>query len=321
MISRPVNGAKVAGALIAACLLGLAVAVTPAAYAQAIMESNRAKLTFAEVEAELAKVNPAQRAQFVSSRTRLMQVVNNLYLNRVLAGEARALGLDKDPVLARQIELQVEKLLAQARLDRLDEDTKASLAGRAPRLEARAREIYVSNPARFKTPEQVHVAHILVKVGADGDAAALARAEEIRNRVVAGAKLSDLARELSDDPSAKRNGGDLGMVPADKLDPAFAKAALALSVPDEVGPVVKSSFGYHVLQFKGKKPSGTRSFDEVKAELIDEIGRNLVTDTRSLHMSLPFQPAPDINEALLDQLVQDAQRAVPESVRAAPVPR
>ncbi len=276
-----------------------------------LMESSRTLVERADLESELAKLKPAQRVQFLGSRARVIQLVNNIYLNRILAAEARALGLANDPVLARQIDLQVEKMLAQARLDRLDEETRASFPARASQFEARAREMYLSDAARFKVPAHVHVAHVLVKVGAGGDAVAKAKAEDIRARVAAGVAIGEIAIEWSDDPSAKRNQGDLGMVPVDKLDPEFAKAALAMNTPGEIGPVVKSAFGYHVIQFKGKKPAGTRSFDEVKAGLIDEIRNSVVHDTRSLHMSLPFEPAPRVNEALLDQIAKDAQRAAP----------
>jgi peptidyl-prolyl cis-trans isomerase C len=276
-----------------------------------LMESTRTLVERADLESELAKLKPAQRVQFLGSRTRVIQLLNNIYLNRILAAEARTLGLANDPVLARQIELQVEKMLAQARLDRLDEETRASFPARASQFEARAREMYLSDAARFQVPAQVHVAHVLVKVGAGDDAVAKAKAEDIRARVAAGAAIGEIAVELSDDPSAKRNRGDLGMVPVDKLDPVVAKAALAMNTPGEIGPVVKSAFGYHVIQFKGKKPAGTRPFDEVKAGLIDEIRNNVVNDTRNLHMSVPFEPAPKVNEALLDQIAKDAQRAAP----------
>jgi peptidyl-prolyl cis-trans isomerase C len=312
MNSRAAYSMKRRVVVIAVALLSsglLAAADVPGTRPQALMESNRTYVEVADLEAELAKLNPAQQAQFLSSRVRVVQMLNNLYLNRILASEARALGLANDPVLARQIELQVEKMLAQARLDRLDQDTKASFPERASQFEARAREVYISDPARFRVPEQVHVAHVLVKVGAGGDAAAKARAEEIRARVIAGAAIGDLAVELSDDPSARRNRGDLGMVSVDKLDPAFGKAVLALNTPGEVGPVVKSAFGYHVIQFKGKKAASTRSFDEVKGELVDEVRNKVVQDTRTLHMSLPFEPAPKVNETLLNQLARDSQRA------------
>lgn len=306
-------------AMSAACLA--AVAPVVAQDSPAVMESSRARVTLADFEAELAKLPPAQQAAFVGSRVRVVQILNNLYVNRILAAEARSLGLDQDPVLARQIEQQVEKMLAQARLDRFDKETRATLPGRTEQIEARAREVYAANPAKFQTPEQVHVAHVLVKAGPDGDDAARARAEAIRVRAAAGADFAALARETSDDPTAKRNGGDLGMIAVDRLDPAFAKAALALSKPGELSPVVKSSYGFHVILFKAKRPATTRSYDEVKAQLVAEIGDTIVADTRSLHMSLPFQPEPKIDEALLGQIMQRAQTVPPDKLKGAPPKR
>ena len=307
---------------IAIAAAGLAVAAPVAAQdSPAVMESSRARVTLADFEAELAKLPAAQQQAFVGSRVRVVQILNNLYLNRILAAEARALGLDQDPVLARQIEQQVEKMLAQARLDRLDKETRASLPGRAEQIEARAKEVYAANPAKFQTPEQVHVAHVLVKAGADGDEAAKARAEAIRARAAAGADFAALARETSDDPTAKRNGGDLGMIAVDRLDPAFVAAALALSKPGELSPVVKSSYGYHVILFKAKRPATTRSYDEAKAALVGEIGDTIVGDTRTLHMSLPFQPEPKIDEALLGQIMQGAQTVPADRLKGAPPKR
>ena len=132
----------------------IAAADVPGPKAQVLMESSRTSVEVADLEAELAKLNPAQRAQFLSSRVRVMQMLNNLYLNRILASEAKTLGLASDPVLARQIDLQVEKMLAQARLDRLDQETRASFPARASQFEARAREVHIADPARFRSPNR-----------------------------------------------------------------------------------------------------------------------------------------------------------------------
>ena len=285
-----------------------------------VAESPRAKLLLADVEAEMAKLPQASRAQFAASRPRLVQMLDNLYLNRALANEARALGLDRDPHLARQIAIQVEKMLAQARLDRVGSDTKAAFDANPTKYEPRAREVYVANPGRFQLPEQVHVAHLLVKIGQDGDAAALTRAEALRARLLAGEKLADLAASSSDDPSAKRNKGDLGMVPTSKLDPAFAKAAMALNAPGELSAAIKSKFGYHIIQFKAKKSATVLGFDEVKAELLAEIGKNLVDEARTQYQGSMFEPKPTVNEDLVDRLHRDAQMKARQSAESAAPP-
>src|SRR5262249_43819450 len=156
--------------------------------------------------------------------------------------EARTAGFDKDPVIARQLEVAIEKVLSQAWIESLDAKIQAEFDANPEKYLPRAREIYSTSPDKFRTQEKVHVYHVMIRVGADGDEAAKARAEAIRAKVLAGAPISDLARESSDDPSAKRNGGDLGFIGAKDFDPTFADAAFALSKPGEVSPVTKSKF-------------------------------------------------------------------------------
>ena len=276
--------------------------------ASPIAESPRGRITLADYKAEMAKLPPAARAQFAANRTRLVQMLNSLYLNRAVAGDARAAGLDRDPLVARQIELAVDKLLAQVRFDKLDRDTGAAFDANPDKFLSRAREIYVTKPEKFVTPERVRVSHLLVTVGADGDEAARVRAEELRAKAVAGAVFADLAREASNDPTAKRNGGDLGFIAANQVDPAFAAAAFALRTPGEISPVTKSPSGYHVIRFQDRKPAGQRSFDEVKKEILAEVRAAFIESERALYQGSMFtDPAPKVNEELIGKINADAR--------------
>jgi len=273
-----------------------------------IAESPRGRITLADYEAEMAKLPPPARAQFAANRTRLVQLLNSLYLNRAVAGDARAAGLDRDQLVARQIELAVDKLLAQARFDKLDRETGAAFDANPDKFLSRAREIYVTKPEKFVTPERVRVSHLLVTVGADGDEAARVRAEELRAKVVAGAVFADLAREASNDPAAKRNGGDLGFIAANQVDPTFAAAAFALRTPGEISPVTKSPSGYHVIRFQDRKPAGQRSFDEVKKEILAEVRVAFIESERALYQGSMFtDPTPKVNEELIGKINADAR--------------
>ena len=91
------------------------------------------------------------------------------------------------------------------RCDRIEAAAAAQFDKSADKYTARARELYEVNRGRYACPEQVRAAHILVMIKDGNSDAALASAEEVRAKAVAGANFAKLAREYSDDPSvAKR---------------------------------------------------------------------------------------------------------------------
>ncbi|MEO8210077.1 MAG: peptidylprolyl isomerase [bacterium] len=103
-----------------------------------------------------------------------------------------------------------------------------------------------------ETPDLfVNVSHILVKIESD-TAAAKKKAEDLFQRVKKGEDISQLAFDLSDDPSAKQNRGNLGWLAKGATVKEFEEASFNANVGDVVGPV-KSSFGFHVIKVLGKE--------------------------------------------------------------------
>lgn len=93
--------------------------------------------------------------------------------------------------------------------------------------------------------EQVHARHILVDTPE--------RAESIRRQLETGADFAQLARQYSQDESTRDAGGDLGWFPRGVLlAPEVEEAAFSLQA-GEVGPVVQSRFGYHIVQTLERK--------------------------------------------------------------------
>jgi foldase protein PrsA len=87
--------------------------------------------------------------------------------------------------------------------------------------------------------QQVHARHILLSTE-EGANAALARLQ-------AGANFIALAREVSEDETTRDSGGDLGFMPRGVMPPAFDEAAFALK-PGEISGIVRSDFGFHLIQ-------------------------------------------------------------------------
>ena len=96
----------------------------------------------------------------------------------------------------------------------------------------------------------VNASHILVNFGTD-TAAAKKKAEDIFKRVKVGEDINTLAQQLSDEPSAKTQKGDLGWFTKGAMVKEFEEASMNAKDGEIVGPV-KTQFGFHIIQVKGK---------------------------------------------------------------------
>jgi peptidyl-prolyl cis-trans isomerase D len=124
---------------------------------------------------------------------------------------------------------------------------------------------YSSHASEFAVPEQARARHILVEVkpGSDAktDAAAKAKAEGILKQLVGGAKWADVAKKSSDDPGSKDTGGELGFTSRGRMVPEFDTAIFTQKIGDI--KIVKSQFGYHVVQVEERQTAHTQGINEV----------------------------------------------------------
>lgn len=97
----------------------------------------------------------------------------------------------------------------------------------------------------------IRASHILINCSENASAAdtlkAYKRIKAIRDRAVKGEDFAKLARENSEDPSAKRNDGDLGYFTAFSMIYEFEKEAYATEV-GAVSPIFRTRFGYHIIK-------------------------------------------------------------------------
>jgi peptidyl-prolyl cis-trans isomerase D len=143
--------------------------------------------------------------------------------------------------------------------------------GKQPVADADVQAYYNAHKDQYEVKEQVKTRHILITVpaGADAktDAAAKAKAEDLLKQIKAGGNFAELASKNSDDPGSKAQGGELPMIPTAGLDPAYAKAAMALN-PGQTSDLVRSQFGYHIIQTEQKEPAHTKPLADVKNEIV-----------------------------------------------------
>lgn len=144
--------------------------------------------------------------------------------------------------------------------------------------EADLHRMYESEKDNFRHPERVLARHILLK--SDGknpeeDAKIKAKAEDVLKQLKAGADFAELAKKYSEDrgPDGRSGsavrGGDLGWLERGQTVKPFEDVAFALK-PKEISDLVKTQFGYHIIQVLDHQPAHLQTFEEAHAQLMDE---------------------------------------------------
>ncbi|HEY6147970.1 MAG TPA: SurA N-terminal domain-containing protein, partial [Thermoanaerobaculia bacterium] len=130
--------------------------------------------------------------------------------------------------------------------------------------------------ALYKVPAQARVAEIVVRFppnDASARSRAVARIEEARAKIAAGAKFEDVAKEYSEG-NAKSRGGDLGLVSDGELLPALDAAVFSDPPQENTAPVLLPG-SVHVFHVTDRRPPGYKPFAEVSEDLKKRLSENL----------------------------------------------
>ena len=269
-----------------------------------LVENALTKLTRADYEADLQRVPSDLRNTFASDPKRLGQLLNNMLIAKTLAAEARQAGTDRDPHVARLVALEGDRVLAQAQLRRIEEAAGVEFDARQAEFLVRAREDYTLNKDKYRVAEQVQAAHILFDAQKSSPDAALARAKAARDELLAGADFATLAKKLSDDPAAKKNGGELGWIERGGTNAELTNAAFGLKNAGDISEPVLSSAGYHLIRLEGRRPARLRPFDEVKDQIMAGLRTRYVSDQRDQKLaSIRNDPNMKFDQEAVDSLV------------------
>lgn len=125
-----------------------------------------------------------------------------------------------------------------------------------------AKKFYDENKEAFAQPATVSAKHILV---ADEDEAKKIKVE-IENKEVT---FEEAAKKYSTCPS-KEQGGNLGAFSRGMMVPEFEEAAFNAEIGVVTEPV-KTQFGYHLVLVESKDEASSKSFEEVKDSVINQL--------------------------------------------------
>jgi peptidyl-prolyl cis-trans isomerase D len=146
--------------------------------------------------------------------------------------------------------------------------------------EAQIRNWYGSHLDQFRTPERVHVRHILLKTtGQSPDEVnkTKAKAEALLKQVRSGGDFAALATKNSEDTVSAAKGGDVGWIVRGQTVPSFESAAFSLK-PNEISGLVTTEYGFHIVQVLAHEQAHLRPYDEVRGEIASGLKNEMVAD-------------------------------------------
>jgi parvulin-like peptidyl-prolyl isomerase len=171
--------------------------------------------------------------------------------------------------------------------------------------DAEAKQFYddTNHLADFEQPEMVHVRHILsltmdpvtrAPLPADQQQAKRKQIDDLLKRIRGGADFAALAKQYSEDPGSKDNGGEMPAFPRGQMAPEFEAAAFSLT-NNQVSDVIMTAYGYHIIKLLDKTPAK-------KLTLTDKVLLGDVTVAAKIKDFLTQQKTEKLAPAYLEKL-------------------
>ncbi len=261
-------------------------------------------ITLDELKAKMEEQAPFIRARYDTTE-RKREFLDNLVRFELLAQEAQKRGLADDP----DVQAAMKKTMVQKLMRSEFDESKAG-----PEVtEAAMRAFYDENVNDFVKPERVRSSHIFF-AAAKGDAGrakvkteATRALAEMRKSAADKNAFSNLAKTRSDDDASKRAGGDLSFKTKEELTeawgPEFANAVVALAEIGDIGNLVESDKGFHVIRITGRQNALDRPFDSVKGQIESRLSREQRTKSFDAFVeNLKSNAKLEIHEELLAKI-------------------
>ena len=274
-------------------LLAAALTLTARAADSVIARAGDRDITVSQIQPYLSSLSEADRAALTQNPTALSQAVRTLILQPVLLKEASNADWDDKP--------ETQALLARVRDAAIAEsylESVTKLPADFP-SDAEIKQVYDTRKAELTLPKQYRLAQIFIANGTD-PAKAKAKADALAKQVKSG-DFAALAKTNSDEPRSAANGGEIGLLPEESIQPAIRKALTGLAKGTTTGPIELGDGLYFVKILDIQDPR-TATLDEVKPQII----RALRTERQNLNRQAYLQRLQSQAPITLDEIALPA---------------
>jgi peptidyl-prolyl cis-trans isomerase C len=246
-----------------------AVPATAAVADPVVITVGSEKITQSMFEEIISTLPAQQQAQLKTPEAR-RSLAEQIAELKVMAQEAKARKLDQSASVKARIALQSDQILANA----VYQDLTATNPD-----DAALQAYYAAHKGDW---DEVKARHILIRMQGSRvpvreghkdltDEEALAKAKEVRAKIVAGAKFEEVAKTESDDVGSGENGGDLGTFGQGQMIPEFDDVVFKAPLGQITEPI-KTAYGYHLILVEERK---SKPFDDARAEIEQKIRPDL----------------------------------------------
>lgn len=220
------------------------------------------KLTEQKIRELNIRVSEEEIRQAIDDVRKQNNIPNQEALVAALAGQ----GLSFDQYRS-QLQEQIEKL----KLISMEVRSKVQVG------ESEMKEYYAANLAKYTEEESYRARHIFFKTGEKATAAEIQKSKNTALAVLTDAKsgkdFAELAKKFSEDPAARKDGGDLGSFKKGDMQPELEKTILALQ-PGEISDLVTTPIGFHIIKLEARTSGAIKPFESVKTEIEESLYRS-----------------------------------------------
>jgi peptidylprolyl isomerase len=252
------------------------------------------ELTTTEIRESLAGLEATQEAALAKDPAAIGQYVRALLIQRLLLKQATDSRFDQDPAVIARLVRARETALTEAYLASLTQPP----AGYPSDSELQA--AYDAAKDTLLIPKTYRLAQIFTKDPA--------KAQDLHKKLKAKpADFAALAKAHSEEPTSAANGGEIGWLAENQIQPEI-KAQLPKLAKDTLSAPIQLADGHHLIKLLDTREAATATLEQVRPQLTAKLRQEKSQQLRQEHLAALLKANPlAINEIELSKILSSGR--------------
>jgi parvulin-like peptidyl-prolyl isomerase len=265
-------------------------------------------VTVSEVRSLMAGLAERDQAALARDPALLSRTVKSMLASRLVLKEALAKKWEANPTIAAQLDRVREQAIIETYL------RAVSAPPESYPDEGEIQKAYDANKSAFLVPRRFQLAQVFVALPANADKAAEAAANKKLSDVqlkLKTANFAAVAKEASDQRETAENGGEIGWLQENQLQPEIKTEVMGLAKGAVTGPI-KLEDGWHFIKLIDTRPAETRSLADVHDALVQRLRAQRAQALQQAYVArLLEQDPPAVNELALSKVFSASEGQAP----------